>query len=73
MRSIFDINRLIIIDYVRFLSSIENIDKQEPVTSWFLKWLFGPEKFTGLSRNGPDDLGSPTKKNQEGDIDSWLA
>ena len=21
--------------------------------SRFLKWLFGPEKFTGLSRNGP--------------------
>ena len=21
--------------------------------SQFLKWLFGPEKFTGLSRNGP--------------------
>ena len=21
--------------------------------SQFLKWVFGPEKFTGLSRNGP--------------------
>ena len=24
--------------------------------SQFLEWLFGPEKFTGLSRNGPLDL-----------------
>ena len=23
--------------------------------SQFLKWLFGPEKFSGLSRNGPQD------------------
>ena len=23
--------------------------------SQFLKWLFGPEKFTGLSRNGPQE------------------
>ena len=21
--------------------------------SWFYEWLFGPEKFSGLSRNGP--------------------
>ena len=33
--------------------------------SEFYEWLFGPEKFSGLSRNGPQDVGETTVNRQK--------
>ena len=36
-------------------------DRPSKISGWqFLKWLFGPEEFSGLSRNGPlDPIAAP--------------